>query len=149
MAKKTNSTETNATEQDYTEVYLIRKLIDARIAKGLTQEQLANIVDMKQSAVARLETLGSRPRIDTMIKLLKPLGYALEVVPVGAEIPVIGTKAVAESKPKKEIKKSTEVKKPTKVTTPDKTTPSGKGIQLPPKKKEIRRQQDDFSVDWD
>jgi DNA-binding XRE family transcriptional regulator len=48
------------------EVELIGKLIAAREAKGMTQEQLAQAAGVKQSAVARLENLKATPQIDTL-----------------------------------------------------------------------------------
>lgn len=63
------------------EVELIGKLIEAREAKGLTQEQLAEAAGIKQSAVARLENLKATPQIDTLFKLLTPIGYKLVIVP--------------------------------------------------------------------
>ena len=64
------------------EVELIGKLIEAREAKGLTQKQLAEAAGVKQSAVARLETLKATPQIDTLFKVLTPMGYKLTIVPV-------------------------------------------------------------------
>jgi ribosome-binding protein aMBF1 (putative translation factor) len=63
------------------EVELIGKLIAAREAKGLTQEQLAAAAGLKQSAVARLESLKATPQIDTLFKMLTPMGYKLTIVP--------------------------------------------------------------------
>ncbi|MCL1875041.1 MAG: helix-turn-helix transcriptional regulator [Synergistaceae bacterium] len=63
------------------EVSLIGKLIEARELKGLTQKELADKAGIKQSAVARLESLKATPQIDTLFKVLKPLGYTLEIVP--------------------------------------------------------------------
>ncbi len=63
------------------EVELIGKLIEAREAGGLTQKQLAEAAGVKQSAVARLETLKATPRIDTLFKVLTPMGYKLAIVP--------------------------------------------------------------------
>ncbi|MDR2751939.1 MAG: helix-turn-helix transcriptional regulator [Clostridiales bacterium] len=63
------------------EVELIGKLIAAREAKGMTQEQLAEAAGVKRSAVARLESLKATPKIDTLIKILTPLGYKLTIVP--------------------------------------------------------------------
>ena len=62
-------------------VSLIGKLIEAREQKGITQEQLAEMTGLKQSAVARLERMTVTPKIDTIIKVLQPLGYTLEIVP--------------------------------------------------------------------
>jgi ribosome-binding protein aMBF1 (putative translation factor) len=63
------------------EVELIGRLIEAREAKGMTQEQLAKAAGIKQSAVARLESLKATPQIDTLFKVLTPMGYKLEIVP--------------------------------------------------------------------
>ncbi len=63
------------------EVELIGKLIEAREAKGLTQEQLAEAAGLKQSAVARLERMKVTPQIDTLFKVLTPMGYKLTIVP--------------------------------------------------------------------
>ena len=48
--------------------------IEAREKKGITQQKLADMSGMKQSAIARIEKLSATPKIDTMIRLLKPLG---------------------------------------------------------------------------
>jgi ribosome-binding protein aMBF1 (putative translation factor) len=63
------------------EVELIGKLIAAREANGMTQEQLAEAAGVKQSAVARLESLKATPQIDTLFKMLTPMGYKLTIVP--------------------------------------------------------------------
>ncbi|CDX03827.1 Helix-turn-helix [Desulfitobacterium hafniense] len=64
------------------EVALIGKLIEAREAKGLSQKQLADLAGLKQPAIARLESMKVTPQIDTLFKILHPLGYTLAVVPV-------------------------------------------------------------------
>jgi Predicted transcription factor, homolog of eukaryotic MBF1 len=63
------------------EVELIGKLIEARESKGLTQAQLAEAAGLKQSAIARLESLRSTPQIDTLFKVLTPMGYKLTIIP--------------------------------------------------------------------
>lgn len=63
------------------EVALIGKLIEAREKNGLTQEQLAEAAGVKQSAIARLESLKATPQIDTLFKVLTPMGYTLTIVP--------------------------------------------------------------------
>lgn len=63
------------------EVELIGKLVEAREAKGLTQAQLAKAAGVKQSAIARLESLKATPQIDTLFKVLTPMGYKLAIVP--------------------------------------------------------------------
>jgi len=63
------------------EVELIGKLVAAREATGMTQKQLAEAAGVKQSAVARLESLKATPQIDTLFKMLTPMGYKLTIVP--------------------------------------------------------------------
>lgn len=63
------------------EVALIGKLIEAREAKGLSQKQLAELTGLQQPAIARLESMKVTPQIDTLFKVLQPLGYTLAVVP--------------------------------------------------------------------
>ena len=64
------------------EVALIGKMIEAREEKGFTQRQLAKISGVKQPAIARLESMKATPQIDTLLKLLHPLGYTIEIVPL-------------------------------------------------------------------
>ena len=63
------------------EVALIGKLIEARELKGLSQKELADLAGVKQPAVARLESMKATPQIDTLFKILQPLGYTLAIVP--------------------------------------------------------------------
>ncbi len=63
------------------ETSLIGKLIEAREEKGLSQRDLAEISGVKQPAIARLESMKSTPQIDTLFKILSPLGYTLKIVP--------------------------------------------------------------------
>jgi DNA-binding XRE family transcriptional regulator len=69
-------------EQIEFEVSIIGKLIEARESKGITQQSLAKMSGVKQSAIARLENMKSTPQIDTLFKILKPLGYTLSIVPI-------------------------------------------------------------------
>ena len=64
------------------ETALIGKVIEAREAKGLSQTELAEISGVKQPAIARLESMRSTPQIDTLFKVLSPLGYTLSIVPI-------------------------------------------------------------------
>jgi len=64
------------------EVSLIGKMIEAREEKGFSQRELAEISGVKQPAIARLESLKATPQIDTLFKVLYPLGYTIEIVPI-------------------------------------------------------------------
>ena len=68
------------------EVALIGKLVEARENKGLTQGELAEMAGVKQSAIARLESMKAVPQIDTIFKVLRPLGYTLAIVPDNQQI---------------------------------------------------------------
>lgn len=70
-------------ERDETQlkIDLAGKLIEAREEKGITQKKLAEMSGLKQPAIARLEKMQTTPQIDTLFKVLKPLGYTLEIVP--------------------------------------------------------------------
>ena len=64
------------------EISIMTKMIEARKKKGLSQQELAELVGMQQPAIARLENLKTTPQIDTIIDILYPLGYTIEVVPL-------------------------------------------------------------------
>lgn len=64
------------------QVSLIGKLIEAREKKGLSQRDLAELSGVKQPAIARLESMKSTPQIDTLLKILAPLGYTLSITPI-------------------------------------------------------------------
>ena len=67
------------------EVALIGKMIEAREKKGISQRKLAELSGVKQPAIARLESMKATPQIDTILKLLVPLGYTLIIVPLQEE----------------------------------------------------------------
>lgn len=57
----------------------ILSLIRARVDNGLTQKELADIISMKQSAVARIESGEGNPRFKTMQALAKGVGKQIKV----------------------------------------------------------------------
>ena len=61
-------------------VEIISAIIDARMEKGMSQKELAEVTGIKQPAIARLERGRISPSIDTVSKLLAPLGKKLAVV---------------------------------------------------------------------
>lgn len=62
---------------------LIRTLVAIREEKGLTQSQLAEMCNVKQPVIARMESAVHSPQIDSLLKILTPLGYILQIVPMG------------------------------------------------------------------
>ena len=67
------------------EIELIGKIVEAREEKGLSQRDLSEISGVKQPAIARMESMRSTPQIDTLFKVLNPLGYTLSIVPITQE----------------------------------------------------------------
>jgi len=59
---------------------LITAVVKAREESGLTQKQLSELCGVKQPVIARLESAAHSPQINSIIKILKPLGYTLAVV---------------------------------------------------------------------
>lgn len=68
------------------ELHYIQDFIDTfktiRESSGFSQTQLAKASGVKQSAIARMESMKAVPQIDTLIKLLVPMGYTLDIVPL-------------------------------------------------------------------
>ena len=61
------------------EFKLATTLIRLRLAKGLTQEDLAKLLNTKQESIARLEGGGSLPSLSTIKKLADALDADLEI----------------------------------------------------------------------
>ena len=59
---------------------LINAVVEAREKSGLTQKQLSELCGIKQPVIARLEKAVHSPQINSIIKILQPLGYTLAVV---------------------------------------------------------------------
>jgi len=59
---------------------LISAVVDARESCGLTQKQLSELCGIKQPVIARLESAAHSPQVNSIIKILSPLGYKLAVV---------------------------------------------------------------------
>ncbi len=63
-------------------VALIGELIKARQEKGLSQKKLEELSGVKQPVIARMEKGSTSPQIDTVLKVLAPLGKTLAIVPI-------------------------------------------------------------------
>ncbi len=58
---------------------VVSEIIAARLKKGITQEQLANKIGTKQSAIARLESGNVNPSLALLEKIASVMGYELKV----------------------------------------------------------------------
>lgn len=63
-------------------VAIIGELIKARDEKRISQKQLEELSGVKQPVIARMEKGKTSPRLDTVLKVLAPLGKTLQVVPL-------------------------------------------------------------------
>lgn len=63
-------------------VALIGELIKARQEKGISQKRLEELSGVKQPIIARMEKGSTSPQIDTILKVLVPLGKTLAIVPL-------------------------------------------------------------------
>lgn len=68
-----------AIEETRLEYEIARALIRARIDKGLTQKQLADKLDTKQSVISRVEGAQSTPSLSLLKRLATGLGLSLSV----------------------------------------------------------------------
>ena len=64
---------------------IIGAVVTRREELGLSQRELASRCGITQSALARLESCRTTPQIDTMLKVMKPLGLTLSVTPVSEQ----------------------------------------------------------------
>ena len=63
-------------------VALIGELIKVRQEKNISEKKLEELSGVKQPVIARMERGITSPQIDTLIKLLVPLGKTLAIVPL-------------------------------------------------------------------
>lgn len=55
------------------------QVVEQRLARGLSQHELAQLCGTTQSAIARLESGGRPPKIDTLLRIADALDCELEV----------------------------------------------------------------------
>jgi predicted transcriptional regulator len=75
-ADQMNDPEFRAAVEELEPAYQVARL---RIMRGLTQEQVAEIVGTKQSSIARLESGNTQPRLSFLRRVVEALGGKLEV----------------------------------------------------------------------
>lgn len=71
-------------QKDMEEMEELSSIISAIIARrtelGISQRDLAATCGIPQSSVARIESHATVPRLDTLMKIMRPLGLRLTVV---------------------------------------------------------------------
>ena len=78
--KRTDPVGKEIIEEAEIEAAIISDMIRQRSAMGLSQRDLAEMCDIPQSSIARIETGKITPRLDTLLKILGQLGLTLRVV---------------------------------------------------------------------
>ncbi|MBR6147558.1 MAG: helix-turn-helix domain-containing protein [Lachnospiraceae bacterium] len=61
---------------------LLRTMVSIREKQGLSQADLAAKCNVKQPVIARMEKAIHSPQINSLLKVLVPLGYKLQIVPI-------------------------------------------------------------------
>lgn len=64
------------------EYELICKMIKLRKDANLSQQQLADISHVIRTTIARIENGMNSPQLKTLLSILEPLGFTLEIVPL-------------------------------------------------------------------
>ena len=76
----------NLTHEEWDEINLknkiIGEIIEARQSQEVTQQFLEEMSGVRQPVIARLEGNTSDPRLTTILKILRPLGKTLAIVPI-------------------------------------------------------------------
>lgn len=66
-------------EEMETLALIVSAIIERRRELGYSQRELADICGIPHSSVARIESCSVRPNVETIIKIMKPLGLTLSV----------------------------------------------------------------------
>ncbi len=78
-----------AMEESRVENEIADAIIEARLASGLTQEQLAKKIGTNQAAISRLENGEANPRLSTLKKLANALNAEFKVIPAKPPVPAL------------------------------------------------------------
>lgn len=68
-----------ALEETRLEYEVARAIIEARVKRGISQEELAKRLKTKQSVISRVENAGTTPSLSFLRRLAKALGLTLQV----------------------------------------------------------------------
>ena len=78
--------EKDFTKEDLEEIEcekeIIRETIKARKSANLTQQELSELSGIVQPSIAKIENFVRTPQYTTLMRLLRPMGYTIKVVPL-------------------------------------------------------------------
>ena len=78
------------TQEEWDEISLkvkiVGEIIKARQSQEITQHALEELSGVRQPVIARLEGNISDPRLTTILKILRPLGKTLAIVPIDESV---------------------------------------------------------------
>ena len=80
-----------ALKQDFKEMEILVEIVSAIIKKrselGLSQRELAKMCNLPQSSIARIESCHVIPKVETLLKIMAPLGLKLVAVSMWIGLP--------------------------------------------------------------
>ena len=79
-AKEINGIVKNDIEEIETLASIVSIIIEKRMELGYSQRELADLCGLPQSSVARIEACIVIPKVETLLKVMKPLGLTLQAV---------------------------------------------------------------------
>ena len=74
-------------EKIQSHINVARAVLETRISKGMTQEEVGRAAGTKQSRISEIEALKGNPRFDTLDRVARVLGLMIALVPRGEPIP--------------------------------------------------------------
>ena len=80
-AKEIDSTVQSDIEEMEMLAAIVSTIIDRRNELGYSQRELAEICGLPHSSIARIEACSVKPRIETLIRIMRPLGLTLTAAP--------------------------------------------------------------------
>ena len=79
-AKEVNDIVKNDIEEIEALASIVSIIIEKRMELGYSQRELADLCGLPQSSVARIEACIVIPKVETLLKVMKPLGLTLQAV---------------------------------------------------------------------
>lgn len=61
---------------------IVSAMIEKRNTLGISQRELAQLCGLPQSSIARIESGKTNPKLDTLLKIMHPLGLKIKLVSI-------------------------------------------------------------------